>query len=93
MSDLNRDVAKILTRLDHMERDLYGNGQPGRIKEIEQAIEEIRDAVRVLDTDRVMQKKVLFAWVGGALFIFNFLTGSGQITLKALLSWAAEGPK
>lgn len=58
------------TILDRLEKQLFGNGQPGMLDKL---------------TGRVNRLEKWFFIATGAVFTMQFLSGSGVISLKALI--------
>jgi hypothetical protein len=79
--ELSRDVKKhgeLLARLDErlerMDHDLFGNGQPGTLKTMEQSIEATSKRVLTLEKSESHLK----GWVAGVLAVALFIGGFAE---------------
>ncbi len=89
-SDSDRIVA-IETILNQMNKQLFGNGQPGMLTVMQQKTEEVK--ARVVEVERkqaaeenqmIGKRATLAAIVGLVVFLIDFVTGSGVVSLKSL---------
>ena len=67
-------LVRVETVLNDMDHKLFGNGRPGKIEEIEARIKFLED-----------QRNRIIAIGTGIVFVIQFLTGNGAISLKTLL--------
>lgn len=71
LSEANgRELAVMKTVLDRLDKSLFGNGQPGIVKEHETRLKSI---------------EAKFWIIMGAMGLISFLTGNGVLSLRALI--------
>lgn len=70
---LHERLSAIEVTLEHMDRRLFGNGQPGELERL---------AMRVSQLETHSWK--IAGAMGLALFVLNFLTGSGLLSAARL---------
>lgn len=67
-------LAKIGERLERMDHDLFGNGQPGKIQVLEKDIQSNSSRVEVLEKTESHMK----GWVAGVLFVALAIGGLAE---------------
>lgn len=77
IADVRSDLAVLTNTVERLVKSIEGNGKPGLL-----------DRVSSLE----LHRKTALAWVGGALFVLNFLTGDGALTLAGLLRYVHSAP-
>lgn len=83
MNNNNNDVVERLSAIEvtlgHMDRRLFGNGQPGELALLSARVAHLE----------TQSWKVAGA-MGLALFLLNFLTGSGLLSASRLFGFSAK---
>lgn len=79
-ADLHGRLMVVEEWMEATEKRLFGNGQPGAIENIERRIEKVTKEIRSDNARLVKIALVILATISA-------LTGSGTVSLHALVAW------